>query len=125
MAEADSVQNTKKAFNTLLPDGKETKDQYFKTILYNNEKAGYLWFEMRTANGDKVAFINYIYILPANRKAGLGKEAISLLKREVVALGASRIELHVFGFNTAAIELYLKSGFAQANIIMRCELERE
>lgn len=121
----NSVPYTIKAFNTLLPEGRETKDQYFRTILHNNEKAGYLWFEMRRVNADNVVFINYIYILPQSRKSGIGKETIALLKKEALTLGAHRIELHVFGFNTTAIELYMKSGFEQTNIMMRYELGQE
>ena len=119
---ADSVSNAIKAFNTLLPDGMNTQDQYFKTILHDGGKAGYLWFEIRTTNDIKVAFINFIFVFPSYRKLGLAKETLMLLKKLAISMGAERIELHVFGFNAEAINLYLRSGFEATNITMRCEL---
>ena len=118
----EAEKNAKEAFDLLLPKGFDTQDQHFHIITSNRNKAGYLWFETRQTNGLKVIFINFIYILPDFRKKGIAKAALDRLKQMAIELKAQQIELHVFGFNTEAIQLYLHAGFVQTNIMMRCEL---
>jgi RimJ/RimL family protein N-acetyltransferase len=118
----ESIEKANQAFARLLTEGAKTKGQHFKNIEHRETKVGSVWFEERHPNGDKVLFINYLYISPANRKQGLAAKTIAALKNLAKSEQAQRIELHVFGFNTDAISLYLKNGFQTTNIVMRLEL---
>ena len=118
--EAEDTAN--KMFGKMLTDGIETQNQHFKVLTSDEKTVGYIWFEMRESVKVKVAFINYIFVLPEYRGSGLGRKAIELLKELSLEMGANRIELHAFGFNTNAIRLYLNTGFEQTHVLMKCEL---
>ncbi len=48
---------------------------------------------------------------------GYGREAIRLIEAEALRMGASRIELGVFEFNTRARKLYTSLGYVQTRVI--------
>jgi GNAT superfamily N-acetyltransferase len=118
--EAEEMAN--KMFGNLLKDGMDTQNQHFKVITSDEKTVGYIWFEMKENIKAKIAFINFIFVLPECRGAGLGRKAIELLKELSLTMGANRIELHVFGYNSDAIRLYLNTGFEQTHVLMKCEI---
>jgi ribosomal protein S18 acetylase RimI-like enzyme len=118
----EAGEKVKEVFEHILPQRINTAKQYFKVISAGQEKAGYLWFELRDVNNVTVLYIYFIIIVPEYRRRGIAKKTLELLKTEARSLGASSIGLHVFGFNEGAIELYKQAGFITRNIVMECEL---
>lgn len=118
----EAANKAREVFEHILPQGIKTKNQHFKVISADKEKAGYLWFELKENNNATVLYIYFIIVLPEYRRKGIAKSALELLKIEARSLGAISIGLHVFGFNEGAIELYKQTGFVAKNIVMECEL---
>jgi ribosomal protein S18 acetylase RimI-like enzyme len=118
----EAREKVKEVFEHILPQGINTAKQHFKVISAGQEKAGYLWFELREVNNATVLYIYFIIIVPEYRRRGIAKKTLELLKAEARSLGASSIGLHVFGFNEGALELYKQTGFVARNIVMECEL---
>lgn len=94
-----------------LPDGLETEGQELFTASVDGVEVGILWFGMRVRDGRPHAFILDIEVAADQRRKGYGRALMLAAEREARRLGADSIGLHVFGFNTGAIELYEKLGY--------------
>jgi ribosomal protein S18 acetylase RimI-like enzyme len=114
-----ALQQSRREFEDLLPQGRATPDNYFYTVLGPNELAvGALWFASKARAGRRVAFVCDIYIYPEHRRRGYAMQAFQDLELEIVRLHLSGIALHVFGHNLAAQALYEKLGYVPTNISM-------
>lgn len=120
----DCYERSRGEFDRLLPDGKDSRDNYlFRIMDASGEKVGILWFGILPQESDlHGVFIWDIMVYPEFRGKGLGKEAMKALEQEVKSLGANRISLHVFGHNSVAIDLYRKSGYSVTDLIMSKEI---
>ncbi|WP_164232737.1 GNAT family N-acetyltransferase [Microbacterium hydrocarbonoxydans] len=94
-----------------LPDGLRTEGQSFFTASVGGEEVGTLWIGMRERDGRPHAFVLDIEVAEEHRRRGYGRVLMHAAEREGRALGAESIGLHVFGFNTGAIDLYERLGY--------------
>lgn len=94
-----------------LPDGLDTEGQKLFTASVDGVEVGILWFGMRERDGRPHAFILDIEVAADQRRKGYGREMMHAAEREARRLGADSIGLHVFGFNTGAVELYERLGY--------------
>jgi ribosomal protein S18 acetylase RimI-like enzyme len=120
----EAVEQARKEFHDLLPDGVATPNQYLFTLVNEAQQpAGMLWFALQEQQGARMAFVYDIRIDDAFQRRGYGSEAFRQLENKVQALGGSSIALHVFGHNHAAIAMYQKLGYKPTNIRMVKTLE--
>ena len=120
--EAEALERSRKEYEDLLPQGVQTQGNYLFTLINeSNEPVGYLWYA-RLEKYPQVAFIYDFEIYSAFRRRGYASQALNELARLARSQGFKKLELHVFGFNTAARELYKKSGFIETNVNMSKEL---
>jgi ribosomal protein S18 acetylase RimI-like enzyme len=109
---------TQKQLADLLKDGVQTEGHYlWKIVTEDGAAAGDLWVMVEPAK--ERAFIYFIGIDEAYRGKGYGRAAMKTLETTVKPLGASRIDLNVFGDNTAAINLYQSLGYQALSMGMR------
>ncbi|WP_292761922.1 GNAT family N-acetyltransferase [Microbacterium sp. UBA3486] len=94
-----------------LPDGLDTEGQEFFTASVDGTEVGILWFGMRRRDGRPQAFILDIEVAADQRRRGYGRALMHAAEREARRLGADSIGLHVFGFNTGAVDLYEQLGY--------------
>ncbi len=113
----ESLELSRKEHQELLPQGRETKDNYLYSIV-DSESApvGMLWFAVKTKFSAKVAYVFDIGVRPQWQRQGHAHRAFLALDEEVRRLGLSGIALHVFGHNTSARALYDRLGFRATNI---------
>jgi ribosomal protein S18 acetylase RimI-like enzyme len=120
--EADALNRSRKEFEQYLPQGIHTPRNFVGKLQNEIEQTvGYLWygfFENRPDN----AFIFDFEIYPDFRRRGYASQALATLEVHAKEHGAKKLELHVFGSNTAARELYKKVGFIETNINMAKEI---
>lgn len=101
----------------LLPQGLQTPDNYFFTIVDAQSTAvGMIWFAVKSKFNARIAYVFDVSVLPQRQREGHAHAAFLALDDEVRKLGLSGIALHVFGHNTGAQALYAKLGFAPTNI---------
>ena len=115
--EADKIAS--ESFLRLLPLGLETKDNFLYCL--KNEQSeilGYLWFRLQGPIENRCAFVCDILIEAPHRGQGLGKMVMLFAESEAKKLGANRIGLHVFGFNSVAIGLYTSLGYQTTDLVM-------
>lgn len=108
-------------FNRILPEGYNSKNNFLFSLIFDNSYIGHLWYCIRGMEKTKRAFICDILINDNFRGKGLGREAMKLLEVEVKAQNISKIELHAFGHNEIAINLYKSLGY----IITDVEMEKK
>ena len=112
-----SLELSRKENDELLPQGLETPDNHFYTIIDSESNAvGMLWFAVKTKFNSPIAYVFDIGISAERRREGHAYRAFLALEDEVRKLGLSGIALHVFGYNAGAQSLYAKLGFQPTNI---------
>jgi ribosomal protein S18 acetylase RimI-like enzyme len=70
---------------------------------------GYLWHSVNVA--DKSTFIYDFYVSVEYQGLGIGKEAMSVLEKQLHAKGITQIKLRVAYHNERALKLYKEVGF--------------
>jgi RimJ/RimL family protein N-acetyltransferase len=115
-----ALEESRREFTELLPDGLDTPDQYLYSIKdATGTNVGMLWFAARDRNGERSAFVYDVRIGEQFQRRGYGSQAFHALEAIARDMGITTIGLHVFGHNTAARALYEKLGFATTNLIMK------
>ena len=119
-----ALERSKKEFDTLLPQGVNSPNQYLYSIYEDSVGAniGLIWFAMRDEPTGKEAFIYDFEFKPEFRGKGYGAEALRAIEPKVRELGLKKISLHVFGKNKVAWHLYEKVGYEATNVLMSKEL---
>lgn len=108
-AEEEGFERAKNDFKNLLPDGKQTKDNFLYRIENKTqEDVGILWYIKQS---ESRAFIADILIFEEFQSKGYGRQTLLLLEKEAKQKGISMIALHVFKFNTIAFSLYSSLGY--------------
>ncbi len=114
----EALERSRQEFEGYLPQGVQTPDNsLFNMMDENNECVGFLWYAI-SPKQPRVAFIYDFEIFEQFRRRGYAREALAALDEAAKQRGLNRIELHVFGHNTAARELYKKAGYVETNVMM-------
>ncbi len=110
-------------FKRCFPNGLDSKDCFFYSAKNDTgEVLGYVVLLVRGSDNDRRAFIGDVIIEEQYRGQGYGKQIMELVEREVLNMGLKKIGLHVFGFNNAAIQLYIKMGYVTTDLSMEKDL---
>jgi len=124
--QAESLDQARREFEGLLPNGLATEDHTLFTILGEQGVAvGALWMARSQRLGGPIAYLYNIVVWPAQRRKGYALRALRALEQEVARLGLAGIALHVFGHNTQAQSLYRKLGYETTNINLFKPIRRE
>lgn len=121
-SEVDALERSRNEFERLLPQGIHTSDNFVGTLQNENgESVGVLWYELSEKRLG-TAFIFDFEIYAPFRRRGYASQALAALEPHARARGVKKLELHVFGSNTAARELYKKVGYIETNVHMAKEI---
>ena len=113
--EEGSLERSRKEFETLLPDGVHTPNQYLWSLLNGVQKLGFIWVQVK----DRKAFIYDFLVEEEFRGKGYGKQALAAMDEKLKSMDVESVGLHVFGDNVTAQELYKKMGFEITGIHMQ------
>ena len=121
----ESVELARKEYTELLPNGLETENNYFFTVLdQSGQSVGSLWFGEGKRVGYVVAFVFDLVIQPKHRRQGHARRALLALEIEAEKRGMTGVALHVFGHNAGGRSLYETLGYAPTNINLYKALPR-
>ncbi|MEV6601111.1 GNAT family N-acetyltransferase [Actinoplanes sp. NPDC051346] len=115
----------RKARRDVLPDGFATAGMLFlKGLQPDGTPVGSVWLGLTYPRGTPdCAFIYFIEVDEAHRGKGYGRALLSAAENVVRSRGVKSLELNVFGFNAAAIQLYETSGYGVVTQQMRKSLD--
>ena len=114
-----ALEKSKAELESLLPDGKGTKDNFLCAIVSEDgSQVGMLWFAVKERAASNIAYIYNIEIKAEHRRQGHAQRALEALENEAKNQGLAGIALHVFGHNTSAQNLYTRLGYLPTNINM-------
>lgn len=108
-------------FQSLLPNGIDTEENYLYTVQDENKTKGHIWLATYQENPE-IAFIYDVLIYPPFQNQGLGTKTIVLAEQKMKKHGYKFLQLHVFGSNKRAIHVYKKLGLKAADIVMQKEI---
>jgi ribosomal protein S18 acetylase RimI-like enzyme len=116
-SEEDSLELSRKENDELLPQGLNTPDNHFFTIVDSQSATvGMLWFAVKTNANARIAYVYDVSVEPDRRREGHAMRAFLALENEARRLGLTGIALHVFGHNAGARALYARLGYEPTNI---------
>ncbi|MEG2985817.1 MAG: GNAT family N-acetyltransferase [Peptostreptococcaceae bacterium] len=111
---------SKSEYNKLLPNGVNSDNNHlFSIINETNEVIGMIWLNEKENSS---SFIYDININENYQGKGYGYRAMKEIEGVAKTLGLDKIDLHVFGHNEIAINLYEKLGYKATNIMMSKKL---
>jgi ribosomal protein S18 acetylase RimI-like enzyme len=119
--EEEALEKSRDSIKRLLPQGIHTENHYLYSIRTKNEAVGHLWVAKENF-GKPLAFVYDILIYDEFRRRGYAFEAFQEMENLVKSWGLDTIALHVFGYNTGALELYKKLGYEITDISMAKKL---
>jgi ribosomal protein S18 acetylase RimI-like enzyme len=104
----------------LLPEGPATPNHYLYSVRDEALPAevGVLWISPRHSGVGRSVWIYDIIVHERFRRRGHASRILQLVEDKARELGATRVELHVFGHNYGARTLYEKTGYKATSIIM-------
>jgi GNAT superfamily N-acetyltransferase len=104
----------------LLPEGPATQDHFLYSVRDDSTDAevGIVWFALRVSGVGRSVWIYDIIIHENFRRKGYASRTLELVEDRAKELGASSVELHVFGHNHGARALYEKKGYNATSITM-------
>jgi len=107
-------------FQNELPNGLKTENQYLFSLIDKDtgKRIGMIWYMLDLKRPIPVAFIFDFMIFESFRRKGYGLKALRSAEQKAAKMGAKRMELHVFAFNTGARALYEKAGYQVTNLNM-------
>ena len=110
----EALERTRGHITGLLRQGAQTPGHHFRTIEFEGDSVGTLWFAEQLDESRPRVYVFDIAVDEAPRGQGLGTTALHALEEEARALGATQLMLSVFLHNTGAVRLYERMGFAPA-----------
>jgi RimJ/RimL family protein N-acetyltransferase len=108
----------------LLPEGTNTEGHclYLLRDRTTAQEVGVVWIAVRNSDVGRSVWVYDIQVHEPFRRRGHATQALRAIESRAKVLGADRVELHVFGHNCAARELYEKIGYEPTSLIMRRRL---
>ena len=120
--EEGSLERSEEEFRKLLPQGKDTTDQYIMSVVDGTgTRLGSIWFGVYRNSEPFGAFIWDITLSEEYRGKGYGKETMAALDTMLKEMGIGKVTLHVFAHNEVAVNLYKKMGYKTTDIMMSKE----
>jgi len=102
-----------------LPDGRSTPGHEIRSKINDaGNRVGYTWFTPEERPFGRVVFIYDIAVDPAHRRKGYARAALSEIEAYARETSCVGVQLHVFGGNTGARELYRRAGFVETDVTM-------
>lgn len=112
-------------FSDLLPEGAATPDQHLLVAELDGVTVGHLWLHIPTDGDQPGAFIYDIEIDAAMRGRGIGRAVMEAGDELARKGGAGSVQLHVFGDNGVARQLYESLGYVVTDLMMAKSLRDE
>jgi ribosomal protein S18 acetylase RimI-like enzyme len=117
--ESDALERSEHSFAELLPEGRASAGHELRSMLNDEgERIGYAWFVPRDQPFGRVVFINDIAVDPAHRRKGYAQAALAEIEAFARQRGCIGVQLHVFGGNAGARQLYRRAGFVETDVTM-------
>lgn len=111
ISEEKATKAAKEEIAGMMPDGRNTKSNYFMTIVAEHENAGFIWTLHEQVNGRKQCFICDFFVFESKRRKGYGAAALRLAEKHAASAGCQESVLFVADRNNGARALYKKCGY--------------
>lgn len=121
----DALERSEQEFARLLPDGRSTEGHQLRSMVDDaGRRVGHAWFVAEDRPFGRVAFIYDIAVEPDKRRKGHAQAALRGIEDYAREAGCVGVQLHVFGGNAGARELYRKAGYVETDVMMLKRVDR-
>ena len=104
-SQAEAESRSSRELDELLPEGPATRDHFLYLVWDDSVPAevGIVWFAVKNSGVGRTIWIYDIIIHERFRRRGYARRTLELVDDKARELGASTVELHVFGHNEGAL----------------------
>lgn len=106
-----AVEQAKKEFAYMLPDGANTPGNSLMVIEADGYPVGAIWYLYEVTDGVRHTFLNDFIIVPEMRCKGYAAAALTEMERDAASHNCTECRLYVWNGNSAAQRLYAKCGY--------------
>jgi ribosomal protein S18 acetylase RimI-like enzyme len=115
----EAMERSEAEFQRLLPEGRLTAGHHIRSMIDDaGQRVGQAWYVAEDRPIGRVIFIYDIAVDPEHRRKGHAQAALRAIEDDARAMGCIGVQLHVFGGNTGARELYRKAGYEETDVMM-------
>ena len=115
----EALDRSEASFLELLPEGRLTAGHEIRSMVNKaGDPVGYAWFVPEDKPFGRVAFIYDIAVDPEHRRKGYAQAALGEIETWARDHDLVGVQLHVFGGNSGARELYRRAGFVETDVTM-------
>jgi ribosomal protein S18 acetylase RimI-like enzyme len=116
---AEAMERSEDEFRRLLPDGRLTAGHQIRSMVDGSgQRVGHAWYVSEDRPIGPVVFIYDIAVDLEHRRKGHAQAALRAIEDDARAMGCIGVQLHVFGGNAGARELYRKAGYEETDVMM-------
>jgi GNAT superfamily N-acetyltransferase len=116
---SEALERSAREFAQLLPDGRSTSGHEIRSIVSDaGQGVGMTWFAPEDRPMGRVIFIYDISVEPAHRRKGHAQATLEAIESYAREHGCVALQLHVFGGNIGARELYQRAGYVETDVTM-------
>ena len=122
---SEALERSRREFADLLTDGRATTGHELRSIVdETGERVGIVWFTAEERPFGRVVFIYDISVEPAHRRRGHAQAALAEVEAYARDHDCVGVQLHVFGANAGARELYRRAGYVETDVTMLKRVDR-
>lgn len=116
---AEAMERSEDEFQKLLPKGRLTEGHQIRSMVdESGQGVGHAWYVAEDRPIGRVIFIYDIAVEPEHRRKGHAQAALRAIEDDARTMGCVGVQLHVFGGNAGARELYRKAGYEETDVMM-------
>lgn len=117
ISKEEAYRETEDGLKRMLPNGKETPDNYLMVIERQEDSAvvGYLWYMYDHRREDTYLFLCDFFIFQEECRKGYGEDALYEMDEAARRLSCKKCVLFVANENMGARKLYEKCGYINRN----------
>ena len=111
--EARAMQQAGEMFESILPQGAETADQYLMILEdpRRETSVGWIWYLYETHKGIRQVFLADLLVEEAERRKGAASAALAEMEKAAARDGCRESVLYIWKHNGPAFRLYQKCGY--------------
>jgi ribosomal protein S18 acetylase RimI-like enzyme len=116
---ADALERSEDEFQRLLPDGRLTAGHQIRSMINESgQRVGQAWYVTEDRPIGRVVFIYDIAVDPEHRRKGHAQASLRAIEDDARSMGCIGVQLHVFGGNAGARDLYRKADYEETDVMM-------
>lgn len=119
LSRAKAVTMAAASFANFLPDGQDTKENYFFIASdEDGEDVGTVWFAVRNSGSKPRLYVCDIHVEETHLESGIENQVLTWVEQRAREMDLDSVAIHVYGHHPQVHDLFSRAGFNEASVHM-------